>query len=590
MTTMRAALLAVLVSSCFAGYGCAGHVTVPPVQTLTAQRSRDPDSSEATSLSFTLRFETPVPAKAPLTDPGPNSMQGDVQSVVVLVNQVRRATVAVGPSAPGCVTQSSGARICSVSVGNPPLGERTVALEGYSTAGGSGSLLASGATTKRIVAGRSNFVTLSVSGVATRLQVTQNKSALQDGFYGRFVLNVNGVDALGEIVRGDPSILNPAGRQIGIFVKPGLSGSLLAEIKTRVSGRLSESAYYTGAILGPKLALTAEVRPAGALPATQFSVPLAPAATGKPGFILENPFVLVQPLIELHLDVVVEYARNASGKASLLRSFLLPAVFIGIDGSGNLYSSDASSYGGGFTFDPACTTCEVWVADPANRPTRALSLPPSSKGAKPRYPFADPAGNIYDAFIDCSAISEFAAGASGKAKPSRMIISIPSAACSPTRFPYDARWPLFADRAGNVYLLGPLHNYGHGGAPPAWFIWSASARGRTPRSRTLASDQISQGVQAVSSDGSAWTTGDSRGEIAIYGPTANGQVSPTRIVQAPNGIVSLALTSSGNIVYVGAHGSGEAVYVIPPAGGAPIQTVVLESTNGYFPIFYNVAF
>ena len=192
-------------------------------------------------------------------------------------------------------------------------------------------------------------------------------------------------------------------------------------------------------------------------------------------------------------------------------------------------------------------------------PVSAITLP---SGFAAGYIAGDSAGNLY--VSTSSDIREYPAGATGSAAPTRILpADATTTIANITGFTADS-----ADSAGNIYVsefnagIAIFPSTANGSVAPTRFIQVGASSGLM-FPEALATD--SAGNLYVAN-----FTRSGQGSVFVFGPTANGDVAPARILNVAT--TGMAVDRSGNL-FTTANG-GIAVFG-PQASGnaAPIRTI-----------------
>jgi hypothetical protein len=296
------------------------------------------------------------------------------------------------------------------------------------------------------------------------------------------------------------------------------------------------------------------------------------------------------------------YCPDATGAATPFTSFVpdkLPAGGrLAVDGQENLYAT-AFELGDVDVFAPdAGSTANP---SPAADPTRVITGADTGLFADVGMT-VDAAGTVYVGNV--SNITVYAPGATGDRPPIRTLDNPAGGLLAPT--------DVALDSAGNLYVLYEADNRVSTGkptvpyGPPAVAVYPAGSSTpsrvisgpatqlgsyfgaaassfliTSPLLMALAVDNSGTVYVASKGFGKSPTTNITNGvEIAIFGPAANGNVAPTRTIDAiavtNAGFIpkAMAVDSSGNVylaagpvIVVGGGSAGPGLYVFNPAGG-----------------------
>ena len=195
MKRIATVILLGALAACGAGSGNG----TPAVQTSSPSASPQPQSG-AVSLTITIP-STRILAHARQ----PAFVSPGTQSVSVTPQGGPTQTFTIAPGSPACTTSAAG-RTCTFGA-SAPVGNDTLAIATYASTDGSGAALSRASITVTVVAGQSNPVTATLSGVVA--SVTFAAPTLRAGTAFSGPITLNAYDASGGLIFGADPYANP---------------------------------------------------------------------------------------------------------------------------------------------------------------------------------------------------------------------------------------------------------------------------------------------------------------------------------------------------------------------------------------------
>jgi hypothetical protein len=293
-------------------------------------------------------------------------------------------------------------------------------------------------------------------------------------------------------------------------------------------------------------------------------VPLRVAAVSH-----ENESAAIPTVFLLGNIPIYQYALSSNQGPKPLRHVIDHVGFIGVDALGNMYFTRQADY--------ECNSpCKVTVYDITGRFKRSIAFPAMVA------PYVDKAGSIYGVINGCSQIAQYAAGATGRPQPIRLIRLQAIWCMRPsTNFGF-THWRLVGDKLGRVYFLTGKSTASQ---PQELLVWPRGANGNVRPARRITNNDMYAGILGVQSNGSAWFLNANTQQAYVVGPKANGR-QPARQVSLPGGKpISLTVTDNDQVIYltqacmmnVGPTNGGPSTLSFPMTQ-KPCQSILWDAT------------
>jgi sugar lactone lactonase YvrE len=230
---------------------------------------------------------------------------------------------------------------------------------------------------------------------------------------------------------------------------------------------------------------------------------------------------------------VLAFPGNSTGNPSPSSTISLPTLTIPVS-----IATDPA----GNVYLGTYTDIREYTAGSSGAATPARSILLASSGITyPNAVTADATGNIYVADFPTSSIENFSAAASGSAAPSRILSGTLTGLTFPSQIALDG--------AGNLYVLNL--NVQNPSSPSSILVFGPKANGNVAPDRVL--NEIASGM-TVDSSGDVYIL--PFGGVEVFAPGASGNATPIRTISdkfiASYGVPTdgIAVDSNGNIYIV----------------------------------------
>ena len=500
-------------------------------------------------------------------------------------------TAAIAPTSPNCTTDS-GVRTCTATVSANAGPDQSFLVKTFASADGSGVALSAATIVQTIVPGQINTVPATLNGVVASISVAASPSTLFFGEPGSAAIAVNALDPSGNTIVGPGFYGDANGNPITIALKNSDTTGSTSLSRTTVTqpgsplvliynGGPVLTATISGTVAGIGPASTAEqfvCRPTPGMAALYRSgsdttngqgffrydlgvTGFNPAASSEvtepssvpfPGAIAVDARGMTYTATTTSNNALIAaFCPDAHGAAAPVHSFVATSsslhvaiVGLAVDAQRNLYGVSDGDPPDGRYAQLAMYGADIGGPGYANAqgapatPTRSVSGNATQMTA-PVSLAVDAGGNAYVG--DSTQIEIFGPQASGNVAPDRTI----SNTAAGLLYPIFSR----ADSAGNVYVLYS-YDYRTGVAGGGFALAEYPAGSPTTPSRVISGTNTRLGMFgtvvlrgdpvgpiAVDGAGNIYVSNNgfadvnattSQATISVFGPSANGNVAPTR--------------------------------------------------------------
>jgi hypothetical protein len=240
--------------------------------------------------------------------------------------------IALNPQTQGCTTIASGLT-CTLVLA-VPAGKGMLSLQTYATANGSGKPLATASEAATVFAGQKNIVAPpKFLGLATRFILSITPSSLTQGVPADVAIALDGIDASGAVVPS-PAVLGPDGKPVRWVAQAQgpYAASLFPVLGIPHAAFTPVTLSYDGRLAGVERIILSAARGKASYPSGSISIAAGPTAPASifvwNGF--QNSYNPVSPPSALE-----QFSASASGNAAPLRTYQLggPALLAESDGS-----------------------------------------------------------------------------------------------------------------------------------------------------------------------------------------------------------------------------------------------------------------